>query len=335
MKRDIREVARRAGVSIGTVSNVLNHPDRVSEKTRERVQEAIHAVGYVRNDSARQLREGQSRTVAVVVLDVANPFFTDVVTGVEEVTDGRGSVVTVANSGDRQDREQRHLGVFLEQRVQGLLITPIAHDERPSIAFRRFTERGIPVVLVDRRATDASMCSVAVDDVSGGRMAGQHLVEIGRERVAFLGGPPELPQVRDRLAGLREGLSSRELDPRVVEPESLTLAGGYGAVDRLLDRHPETDAVFAANDLVALGALRRLGELGRRVPDDVALIGYDDIQFARAAATPLTSVRQPREDLGRTAAHLLFEEVDEGLDHDHRTIEFTPELIIRRSTTAT
>ena len=333
MKQDIREVARRAGVSIGTVSNVLNHPDRVSDATRQRVQAVMDEVGYVRNESARHLREGRSRTVGMVVLDVANPFFTDVVTGVEEVADAHGSVVTVANSADRLGRQRRHLEVFLEQRVQGLLITPTndAADDGLMELLDRFTERGIPVVLVDRRA-ESGFCSVAVDDVAGGRLAGEHLAGLGRERIAYLGGPPELPQVRDRLAGARSALAPHGLAMHVTRTRSLTLVHGYRAAAAILERHADIDAIFAANDLLALGALRRILETRRSVPDDVAVVGYDDILFARAAAIPLTSVRQPRAALGRTAAEQLFEEVRQGPDHEHRTVEFTPDLVVRAST---
>src|SRR5919112_5468796 len=189
----IKEVAQHAGVSLGTVSNVLNRPEMVAEATRQRVLEAITTLGYVRNDSARQLRAGRSRTIAIVVLDVANPFFTDVVRGAEQVVEEAGSMLVVCNSGEDSSREDRHLELLEEQRVGGILITPVADGRQPVL--NRLIERGIPVVLVDRGAGTASRCSVAVDDELGGRLAVGHLLERGHRRIAYLGGPFGIAQV--------------------------------------------------------------------------------------------------------------------------------------------
>jgi len=193
----IKEVARRAGVSLGTVSNVLNRPDAVTPATRQRVLEAIAELGYVRNDSARQLRAGRSRTVAIVVLDVSNPFFTDVVAGAESVVEAGGGMLIVCNSGEDPSREHRHLDMLEEQRVQGLLITPVSDGPQPRL--ERFIERGIPVVLVDRGAASTSRCSVAVDDVLGGRLAATHLLDAGHRHLAFVGGPIALIQNGDSI----------------------------------------------------------------------------------------------------------------------------------------
>ena len=327
--RGIKAVAQEAGVSVGTVSNVLNHPDRVRDETIRRVRAAIASLGYVRNESARQLRAGRGRVLGLVVLDATNPFFADVATGVEEIADQRGSVVAVANSGDRRSREERHLETLLEQRVQGLLITPI--DGHLPI-LDQFRALDIPVVFVDRRPDDRDLCAVAVDDVMGGRLAGIHLVEEGRRRIAFIGGPPDIPQVRHRLEGLREATTGEPVEVVVVDPKALTLDAGAAATSELLDQH-EVDAIFAANDLVALGALQTLIGRGVSVPDEVALVGYDDIDFAGGAAIPLTSVRQPRAELGATAARMLYEELEHPDSHRHRLVQFSPELIVRSSST--
>src|SRR5215471_10704884 len=165
---NIKEVARQAGVSLGTVSNVLNRPHVVSDATRRRVLEVIKELGYVRNDSARQLRAGRSRTIAIVVLDVANPFFTDVVRGAEEAIEAAGALAVVCNSGESPTRERRHLELLEEQRVQGVLITPVDGGRDPQLA--NLVSRGTPVVLVDRGSGQVDRCSVAVDDVLGGRI---------------------------------------------------------------------------------------------------------------------------------------------------------------------
>jgi LacI family transcriptional regulator, galactose operon repressor len=328
----IKEVAQRAGVSVGTVSNVLNRPDMVAPSTRRRVLDAITELGYVRNDSARQLRAGRSNTIAIVVLDVANPFFTDVVRGVELAADELGVMVVVCNSGEDPARESRHLEQLEQQRVRGVLITPV--EDRPGSRLDQLILRGTPVVLVDRGSGLHNRCSVAVDDVLGGRLAGAHLVEQGHRLIAFVGGPPSLQQIADRHRGIAEALVDAPADLLVVSTPSLSVAAGRRAAAEIADRPARTrpTAVFCANDLLALGVLQEMTLRGLRVPKDVAIIGYDDIDFAAAAAVPLSSIRQPREQLGRTAAQLLLEEVEEGTGHQHRHVVFQPELVVREST---
>lgn len=329
----IKEVARHAGVSLGTVSNVLNRPEMVTPATRQRVLDAIAELGYVRNDSARQLRAGRSRTVAIVVLDVSNPFFTDVVRGAEGVVEGAGGMLVVCNSGEDPAREGRQLDLLEEQRVQGILITPVRQGH-PS-GLDRLVDRGIPVVLVDRGSGRASRCSVAVDDVLGGRLAVEHLLERGHRRIAYVGGPFSIPQVADRHAGAAAALSDHHPDAelRRAVTTSLSVAAGRQAAAELaeLPARQRPTAIFCANDLLALGVLQELTARGLRVPQDVAIVGYDDIDFAAAAAVPLSSVRQPREQLGRTAAQLLLDEVAKGTQHQHRHVVFQPELVVRQS----
>lgn len=330
---NIKQVAQHAGVSLGTVSNVLNRPDLVAPTTRQRVLDAIATLGYVRNDSARQLRAGRSRTVAIVVLDVSNPFFTDVVRGAEAVVEAAGGMLVVCNSGEDARREQRYLDILEEQRVQGLLITPVSDGRYPRLD--AFVAHGIPVVLVDRGSGHPSRCSVAVDDITGGRLAAEHLADHGHRRILYVGGPLTIRQVADRHAGAAAALAERPGDVRldVYETPTLSVPAGRQAADDLaaLPRSRRPTAVFCANDLLALGVLQGLTAHGLQVPDDIALVGYDDIEFAAAAAVPLSSVRQPRAQLGRTAAELLLEEaVDEGA-HSHRHVVFQPELVIRAS----
>ncbi|HZM75840.1 MAG TPA: LacI family DNA-binding transcriptional regulator [Candidatus Limnocylindrales bacterium] len=327
----IKEVARRAGVSLGTVSNVLNRPETVTPSIRQRVLEVIAEVGYIRNDSARHLRNGRSNTVAIVVLDVTNPFFTDIVRAAEEVIERAGSMLVVCNSGEDAAREQRHLDALVAQRVRGLLITPVGSSAK---RLDQLVQRGIPVVLVDRGSGRANRCSVAVDDVTGGRLATQHLVEAGHRRIAFVGGPLSIKQVSDRHAGAQGVLADHgggEL--RVFPTRSLSAEAGRQAAESVcaLPASKRPTAIFCANDLLALGVLQGLTAAGLRVPQDIALVGYDDIEYAAAAAVPLTSVRQPREQLGRTAAQMLLEEADDPARHGHRHVVFQPQLVTRES----
>jgi DNA-binding LacI/PurR family transcriptional regulator len=325
----IKQVAQEAGVSIGTVSNVLNHPEAVAPATRDKVMTAIAKLGWVRNGPASQLRAGRGRTIALVVLDVANPFFTDVARGAELVAESSGAMVVVCNSGEDAARERRHLDLLEEQRVLGVLITPV--DTIDNARLDTFAARGTPVVLVDRGSGHPDRCSVAVDDIGGGRLVGTHLRGLGHRRVAFAGGPFTVQQVADRHTGFAETLGD-DIDLTVVTTTGLTIAAGRDAAARIADL-PEGDrptAVFCANDMVALGVLQEFTRRRLRVPDDIAIVGYDDIEFAAAAAVPLSSVCQPREELGRTAATLLLEEVEDPL-HRHRHVVFDPVLVIRDS----
>ena len=324
----IKEVAVRAGVSVGTVSNVLNRPDVVAATTRRKVEAAIADLGYVRNESARQLRAGRSRTIGLVVLDVANPFFTDVAQGVEATAEEADAVVTLCNSANDPLRQSRHLDLLAQQRVRGVLITPVETNDP---AIDHLVEVGVPVVLVDRGAEQGDRCSVSVDDVHGGWLAGDHLSRRGHRHIAFAGGPFEITQVRDRLEGLRAGAGPA--DVTVLGGGGLGLASGHVAVEELLAMPPATrpTALFCANDLIALGALQEAIISGMRIPEDLAIVGYDDIAFAAAAAVPLSSVRQPREQLGRAATELLLQEADEPDSHHHRQVVFRPELVVRAS----
>jgi LacI family transcriptional regulator len=329
----IRDVAAYAGVSVGTVSNVLNRPDVVAEPTRSRVQAAIKQLGFIRNESARQLRAGRSRTIGLVVLDVANPFFTDVARGVEDEASESGLAVILCNSDDQQAKETHYLELLEEHRVQGILITPVpgAHER-----LVRLQRRGTPVVLVDSRSPTHGQCSVAVDDVLGGDIAVTHLLEAQHERIAFVGGPMTFRQVADRHEGAvraleRAGLRAGQL--QVIETAALNVSAGKLAGAAIADmpagRRPT--AVFCANDLLALGVLQEMTASRIRVPDGVSIVGYDDIDFAAAAAVPLSSVRQPRHQLGRTAAQLLLDEALGEESHQHRQVVFEPELVVRQS----
>lgn len=331
MAVSIRDVAERAGVSVGTVSNVLNRPDRVSEAVVARVHDAIRATGYVRNDAARQLRAGRSSCVGLVVLDARNPFFTDLARGAEDEAAGHGVSILLGNSDEQAERESAYLDLFEEQRVRGVLLSPLG-DVHERI--ERMRAHGTPVVLVDREAEDERVSSVSVDDVAGGRLAVAHLLEQGRRRIAFAGGPLGIRQVADRLRGAREAVAAVPgAGIEVLEGAALSVLEGRRLGERLAEQpsSERPDAVFAANDLLAMGLLQAFVMSARvRVPDEIALVGYDDIDFAGSTIVPLSSVRQPSRELGRTALGILLEEADDpGLAP--RSVVFQPELIVRES----
>jgi LacI family transcriptional regulator len=329
----VKEVAAKAGVSLGTVSNVMNKPHLVSTATRVRVEEAMTSLRFVRNDSARQLRAGSSRILAYVMLDASNPFFTDVAQGIEEAAQEANLSLFLCNSNESAERETSYLDLLEQQRVHGVLITPVNPDGEQVL---QLPSRGTPVVMVDRAATGRTRCSVAVDNVLGGDLAATHLLDLGHERIAFVGGPTSLGQVQGRLQGAQRAVARAGLpkDSLVqISTTALTVNEGRSAAARIagLPARRRPTAAFCANDMLALGLLQRCVGLGLRVPEDMSIVGYDDIEFAAAATVPLTSVRQPRRLLGRTATELLLDE-SANPQHEHQQILFTPELVVRAST---
>ncbi|MEQ7126736.1 substrate-binding domain-containing protein [Actinopolymorpha sp. B11F2] len=330
-RRSIRDVAELAGVSVGTVSNVLNKPSLVAPETRAKVEAAITTLGFVRNGSARQLRAGTSRTIGAIVLDISNPFFTDVARGIEDRLAEDDFILILASSDERVDKERRYLRLLEEQGVQGVLVSPAEEDlgwlDQPRA-------RGTAIVLLDRPGPAETMCSVAVDDVRGGELAAAHLVALGHRRIGFVNGPTKIRQCADRRKGVRKALRAARLPVArslvEVTVNSLNADGGEEALERLLQLADPVTAIVCVNDLAALGVMRGLRRGGVKVPDEMAVVGYDDVEFAAVLTTPLTSIRQPRYQLGRAAAELLLAEAH-SRGHQHEQILFQPELIVRES----
>ncbi|ARC57853.1 Ribose operon repressor [Frondihabitans sp. 762G35] len=329
----VRDVAALAGVSVGTVSNVLNRPDKVSEGTVRRVQDAIDSLGFIRNDAARQLRAGRSHSFGLIVLDAGNPFFSDLARGAEDRAAEEGLSVLLGNSGDDLDREAAYIDLFEQQRVSGVLLSPIG--DRVG-RLERLRSRGIAAVLVDRAVDGSAFSSVSVDDVAGGRIAATHLLDIGRRRLAFVGGPSTTAQVADRLDGAQDAVGRvTGATLEILPTAALTVLEGRSAGEAIAarPRSDRPDAIFCANDLVAVGVLQGLGILGGvEVPGEIALIGYDDIAFAQATVVPLSSVRQPAELIGRTGLELLLAESVEGWAGEPQRVVYQPELVVRGST---
>ena len=331
----IRDVAKAAGVSTGTVSNVLNRPDIVAETTRRRVLDAVSSIGFIRNTQAYQLRGGRSHTVGVVVLDVSNPFFTEMFRGAESRLQSEGYVLMLGSTDDSADREANFVRAMEEHRVEGVLITPAATDLEGLAGLKT---RGVPTVLLDRRARGDEFCSVTVDDVRGGELAARHLFETGHRSVVFVNGPTTIRQCRDRRQGVRKAVRSAAKTKTVEVTElsvgALSVRHGEEAVERILGMSPLPTAVMCANDLLALGTLRAFAARGVRVPEELAVVGYDDLIFGSMLSPALTSVRQPAFELGAAAAELLLDEV-RNPDHRHREVRFEPELIVRASSQGT
>ncbi len=321
-RASVKDVAAAAGVSVGTVSNVLNRPDTVAEKTRARVEQAMTELNFHRNASARQLRAGVSHTVGAIVMDLGNPFYTELARGIEDRLATDDHTLILCSSDDDPRREARFLRLLAEQGVRGVLVTPMSTTKDRLATLRRL---GIPSVLMDSNSHQHA--SVGVDHVSGGRQAIRHLLERGHRRILFLAGPQELQQTRHRLQGAVESVQAAGLDPaevlHVVTLPNLTANDGERGMIEALESGWGPSAVFCMNDIVALGAMRELRSRGLAVPTDMAVVGYDDLYLAAELMTPLTSVRQPMRQLGWAAADLLLTDTPHEL--------FKPELIVRAS----
>lgn len=327
----IREVAQAASVSIGTVSNVLNRPNLVAPKTLAKVLATMDELGFVRNDLARQVKMGGGTTIAMVVLNVANPFFGGLANACVAAAERRGHTVVLGTSDQLPEREDRYIDLFEGQRVRGMLVTPL-DGFTPRMELTR--KRRMPLVLFDELAEDWDCCSVGMDGRAGGRMAVEHLIERGRRDIIFVGGP--LTQMQDRWAGAQDAARAASgVRLSHLETDDQRMADGRAAGVHLaeLPKNIRPDAVFAANDLIALGVMQALlASPDISVPDDIAVMGYDDIEYGASAALPLSTIRQPLEDLADVALSLILSEAEDFEAHEHEHIQLPPELVIRAST---
>lgn len=329
MNVSLRDVAKAAKVSVGTVSNVLNRSEVVAPKTLARVQATIKELGFVPNGFARNLRSGQSRTLGLIVPDVSNPFFTEVARGVEDAASKRDYAVFLCNSDESATKEERYVNVLIQQQVRGVLITPA---DMKSDRLDVMRDRGIAVALLDREIKGRKQCSVSVDDVHGGQIAIEYLAGLGHKNIAWVCGPESIPQVADRGAGVAKAAKVAGSKIETIRVSLMNAVNGEEAARKILELEVLPTAVFCANDLLALGVMRALLASKVRIPEQVSVLGYDNIEFAPSAAVPLSSIAQPSYQMGVTAADLLLNECEDGDSHEHQQIRFQPQLVERAST---
>jgi len=330
----IRDVAELAGVSAGTVSNVLNRPSYVNSDTRKKVHKAIQKLGFVPRQRSRQFRPGRVRNLGIALANLDNPFFVDVALGAEELAKELDVGVVISNSAYDPIREDQNLDLLVQQRVQGIIISPV--DEKSS-RLQALRDRGVPMVFVDRVTNDRDCWSVVVDDFLGGELALRYLIGKGHTKIAFVGHPRKSAKVETRWQGARtelkrHGLSESALE--LIEVESWTVSSGIAAAEVIAQRAPgdRPSAVFCANDMMALGMLQYLDHAGIKVPHDVAIVGYDDLSWAGVSMVPLTTIRQPRHELGRVAVEMIMELLDEPSKKvAARHVVLKPELVIRET----
>lgn len=299
----IADVATRAGVSATTVSHVLSGKRLVGTATRERVQDAIRELGYRPNRAARQLRTNRSRMVAVIVPDITNPYFGVLTRGLADFVGGDAYGTYVCNTDGSLERELTYVHDVLDRGVDGIVLASVnvvAEHERAPLRF------GTPVVCVGERLLDDDVDVVAADDEVGSRAAVRHLIEHGARRIAMIRGPVDTGQPRDR--GYQQALAEVGLspDPKLMVRGDWTRRGGRVGMCELLELQPPPDAVFCANDLTAIGVMDAVHEHGLTVPDDIAVVGFDDVDAATIVTPQLTTVRNPAYETGREAGALLL-----------------------------
>lgn len=316
-----------------TVSRVLNNPERVARATRERVEQAIHDLGYVPNALASGLLKGRTRTIALIVSDISNAFFTIVVRGVEDVAQRNGYTVILGNSDESVEKERHYVTALMGKRIDGLLIAPAGNGSRKVLDVLK--RRGSPFVLIDRAIDGVSADSVTGDSVAGAKVLTEHLIKLGHQRIALVNGQRDVSTARDRQRGYEQTLREQGIAPQpaLIIESNYRRDGGLRAVQQLLDLPPEQrpTAIFAANNVLAIGVIEGLRAANLVVPDDMAVVCFDDIELASALDPFLTVVAQPARSFGTIAAQFLFERLDGDAGVQARNVVLTPELIVRRS----
>ena len=309
----MQDVADRAGVSISTVSRVINDGVYVDPSTKQRVQEAITALGYRPNLLARSFRRKETQTIGLLVPDNSNPFFAEIARVIEDVGFAAGYSVILCNSDLSPVKQAAYVDVLLAKRVDGLILTSngLIKATDGLDVIDRVVAAGVPCVVVDRDLEDGPVDQVLVDNHQGGYLAGEYLLGLGHRDLACLVGPSDLTRSAGRIAGFRHALADAGIDLR---PDAIVRGngrsdGGEAAMRELLDRDVPFTALFAFNDLMAIAAIGALQQAGRRVPDDVSVIGFDDILLAAAVFPPLTTVAQPVADMGRRSVRLLLDRI--------------------------
>lgn len=325
----IQDVAKRAGVAPITVSRVINNSGYVGEAVRRRVQEAVDELGYVPNTLARSLRSRRTHTLALILTDITNPFFTTVARGAEDEASDAGYMLLLANTDEREAEEQRYLRMILQKRVDGVLLVPVRSGSDALGALHRLH---VPVVVLDRRASDPAVDVVRCDSEGGAYELGKHLVSLGHREFATLVGPAGVSTADDRVAGFQRALAeSGAPNPAPVYRGGFDLASGYEMTMRAMAAHPRPTALFAANNFLAIGALNALRDAGIRVPDDVALVGFDDLPPALVTFPFLTVAAQPAYEMGRRAVRLLLDRLEGDAPAEPREVVLPTELIVRTS----
>ena len=328
----IRDVAKAAGVSTATVSRALNEAELVTEATRRKVLEAIERLGYRPNAVARGLTTKKTKTIGLIVSDIMNPFYPEVARGVEDVTSTYGYSIILCNTDRNPKKEAAYINLLIEKRVEGIVFASLPTDRTLLVNLER---SGIPWVSAGNAIANMEQDCVVVDNVLGAYQAIQHLIGLGHKRIGHITGPLHEPVTQERIEGFRRAAANYGLDPDelpVIEADYRQV-GGYAAALKMLALTPPVTAIFAGNDLMAIGALEAAHERGLKVPEDLAIVGFDDIPIAALHTIQLTTVAQPKAEIGSLAARMLLDKIERlstGENHPNKVV-LVPKLIVRRT----
>jgi DNA-binding LacI/PurR family transcriptional regulator len=325
----IRDVANLAGVSTATVSRVLNNHPQISQDARSRVTAAIEQLDYQLNRVARRLRTDGTQILGLIISDIANPFFTSVVRGIEDVAYENQYSLLLCNSDEDPTKEELYIRVLLGEKVAGVIMSP---TDEYSTNSKVLIESRIPVVAMDRRLCSLDVDTVIVDNVQGAYDAVDHLIQLGHCRIAFVGGPVQITTARERKEGYKKALQDHALpvDETLIKVGDFKQDSGYYNTGELLAMDDPPAAIFVANNLMTLGALNAIHEKGLNIPRDVAIVGFDDMPWAPSLDPPLTTISQPTYDMGRTTADLLLKRIADN-NREKVEIKLRPTLIVRKS----
>ncbi len=326
----IRDVAREAGVAPITVSRVINGSGYVSQDKRERVEAAVAALGYVPNALARSLRSRRTDTLALILTDITNPFWTTVARGVEDAASAAGLNVIFCNTDETEEEQNRYLEVLLQKQVDGILLAPVQSSPEH---IESIQNRDVSIVILDRRIHGADVDTVICDSVGGAFALVSLLISLGHKRIAILNGPRDVSTAEDRLAGYLQALQDAAIEPdeTMIFFGKFELACGYDMARQALSVTPAPTALFAANNFIAIGAMRAIRDAGLAIPDDVALVGFDDLPEALVIDPILTAAAQPAYNMGCQATELLLSRLSGDAPQAMQEIILPVEIIVRRS----
>jgi LacI family transcriptional regulator len=326
----IREVAKLAGVSAITVSRVVNNSDNVNNKTKKRVQAAIRQLGYVPNTLARSLRSRRTCTLALVLTDITNPFWTTVARGAEDAANKAGFGMMLGNTDESEDKQARYITTLLEKQIDGVLFVPAGNTVS---AIRLLHRQGVPVVVMDRRLSGCRSDVVRCDSEGGAYKLVKLLLSLGHRRIAMLSGPRNISTAEDRVRGYQKALAEEGVPilPDLMQYGNFTVESGLDMTRQALALTPRPTAIFAGNNLIAIGALKNLQECQVRVPEDMALVGFDDLPVNLTIDPFLTVAKQPAYEMGRGAAELLLARLAGTAPKGYQELILPTEIEIYRS----
>ena len=326
----IRDVAKRAGVATMTVSRVINNSGYVSEATRAKVEAAVEELGYVPNMLGPSLRFNQTNTLALLVTDITNPFWTAIARGAEDAAHSKGYSVILCNSDESPEKQEQYLAMLLKRQIDGILLAPACSAAEPVELIKK---QGVAVVVLDRSVPVSDVDIIRGDSTGGAILLTKHLLDLGHRRIAMLSGPQEVSTSRDRVAGYRRALREAGLEPNEdnIYWGHYTIASGYRMTEKTLASTLPPTAIFAANNFIAIGAWRALREAGLQVPREMSLVSFDEIPEAISIDPFLTVVAQPTYEMGYKAAELLLTRLASAGPTEYQSILLPTEIIVRRS----